>query len=164
MMKVFAAFLAAAMVAVPPAMAQRPMSEDAAFLEGHWRGEQDGLVFEEVWLAPGGGVMTGMARGVNADRLAVLEYIIIADMNIGTFMRFQHFNLDYTSPEMNEGAITLRLVEAKEGDVLFRNDDPAEEVQSIHYYLTDADTLQADIALLQDDESGGFSLTFERVD
>ncbi len=163
MMKSFAA-LFAALLAASPAMAQWPMIKDAAFLEGHWRGEQDGMVFEEVWLAPEGGVMTGMMRGVNGERLAVLEYVIIADMNIGTFMRFEHFNADYTTWEMDEGAITLRLVEAKEGDVLFRNDDPAEEVQSIHYYLTDADTLQADIVLLQDGEPGGFSLTFERVD
>lgn len=163
-MRVFAAFLAASMLAAAPAFAQGPTAKDAAFLAGHWRGEQDGLMFEEVWLAPEGDVMTGMARGVNEGRLAVLEYIIIADMNIGTFMRFQHFNLDYTSPEMNEGAITLRFVEAKEGDVLFRNDDPKEEVQSVRYFLTGEDSMQADVVLLEDGEPGGFSLSFSKVD
>lgn len=158
------AILVAALLAAAPAFAQGPTTRDAAFLEGHWRGAQDGLSFEEVWFAPEGDVMTGMARGVNKGRLAVLEYVIIADMNIGTYMRFQHFNADYTSPEMNDGAITLRLVEAKDGDILFRNEDPKEEVQSIRYFLTAENTLQADIALLQDGEPGGFSLTFEKVD
>jgi len=162
MMKSFAALLAA-LLAASPALAEWPMIKDAAFLEGHWRGEQDGMMFEEVWLAPEGGVMTGMARGVNKGRLAVLEYIIIADMNVGTFMRFQHFNADYTTWEMDEGAITLRLVEAKEGDALFRNDDPKEEVQSVHYYLTGKDMLQADIVLLEDGAPGGFSLTFRKI-
>lgn len=36
------------------------------WLAGHWRGEQDGRVTEEVWLAPHGDVLLGMNRSATA--------------------------------------------------------------------------------------------------
>lgn len=159
-----AAALTAAMLAAAPAAAQGPTIKDAAFLAGHWRGEQGGMMFEEVWLAPEGDVMTGMARGVNKGALAVLEYIIIADTHVGTYMSFEHFNPDYTTWEADAGAIRLRFTEAKQGDVLFESEDPDSEVQSVRYFLTGADSMQADVVLLEDGERGGFSLSFERID
>ncbi len=152
------------LLAAAPAFAQGPATRDAAFLAGHWRGAQGAMTFEEIWLAPEGGVMTGMARGVNEGALAVLEYIVIADSPAGAFMRFAHFNADYTTWEGDGGAIALRFVEAREGDVVFRNDDPAAEVQSVRYLLTGEDSMQADVELLEDGRLGGFSLSFKRVD
>lgn len=156
-MRVFACF--AALLAAPVAAAQS--LADLAFLEGEWRGRQDALAFEEIWSAPGGGVITGMARGERDGALAVLEYIVIAEEDAGVMMRFKHFNADYTTWE-TEGPVVLRFVEAKENDALFRADDPMAEVQSARYWMPTPTTLQADIALLRDGKPGGFTLLFAR--
>lgn len=135
---------------------------DFAFVEGAWRGGNDALAFEEVWSAPAAGVMTGMARGWSGQSLRVLEYIVVEETEAGVFMRFKHFNADYSTWE-TDGPIVLRLVESKERDVLFRNDDPDAEVQSIRYFSTADRALQADVALLDDGAPAGFTLLFEKT-
>jgi len=131
---------------------------DVAFLQGAWRGG-DGFVFEEIWSAPAGGVMTGMARGYDAQALRVLEYIIIAETGDGLEMRFKHFNADYSTWE-DGGPVTLRLTEARAEDVTFSADPPSETVSSVRYWKPAPDRLQADVVVVEDGEEGGFSLSF----
>ena len=140
---------------------------DLAFLEGHWRGSRDGLVFEEIWSAPEGGVMTAMARGVSAGedpgKLRVLEYVVVSEEAAGVVMRFKHFNADYSTWETG-GPVTLTLSAAAENDVAFSAEPPSESVKSVRYWMPDADTMQADIMLDQDGKEGGFTLVFKRVE
>ncbi len=171
-----------------PDEAKAPPTSDpfapVAFLEGIWRGEtprgEGVMIFEEIWSAPGGGVMTGMARGhtrtpasEESDTLNVLEYIIIAAEGEDLVMRFKHFRADYSTwedgnkddGEKTLGApVTLSLDNASPGHVLFTATDPAAEVVSIRYFMPEEDTLQADIALLQNGHSGSFTLLFSRVE
>jgi hypothetical protein len=49
--------------AAPKTTAEEAL-EPLAFLAGHWRGEKDGVVTEEVWLPPAGGMCLGMNRSV----------------------------------------------------------------------------------------------------
>lgn len=136
---------------------------DLAFLEGSWRGGDGGaFVFEETWLPPAAGVMTGMARGYRGETLSVLEYIVIAEEAAGVVKRFKHYRADFTTWE-SDGPLTLRLDEAKPGDVLFRNVDPQAEVQTIRYVLGESGALTAEIGLLRDGAPGGFTLVFNRV-
>ena len=143
--------------------AAEPALSDLAFLEGRWRGGDEGFVFEETWNSAEGGVMTGMARGVRGGELAVLEYIVVSEEEDGVFMRFKHFRADYSTWEDDE-PLTLRFTQAKEGDVIFHSDDPQSEVQTIRYFLTGDDGMQADVALMENGEPGGFSLTFTRAE
>lgn len=146
-----------------PAFAEEFTLADVAFLEGAWRGG-DAFVFEETWSAPGGGVMTGMARGYEGDALRVLEYIVIAQSDDAVVMRFKHFNADYTTWDGEEkNPIHLTLTKAADNDVTFTADPPSHDVKSIRYWSPTADTLQADIVLFENNEEGGFTLKFERT-
>lgn len=149
-------------LAASPALAD-PALSDVAFLEGEWRGEMDGLHFEEIWSSPAAGVMTGMMRGHKNGAVGVLEYAIVEEKDGAVLMRFKHFRPDYTTWEV-DGPVILRLTQSREGDVLFRNDDPQAEVQSVRYLSPSKGVLRADVALIADGKPGGFSLTFEKAD
>lgn len=51
--------------------------ERLAWLAGCWRMEAGGLVVEEMWSAPAGGLMTGMSRTLRDGRAAGLEFVVI---------------------------------------------------------------------------------------
>lgn len=152
----------AVLLLAPVSAFANPGLEDLSFLEGHWRGG-DSFVFEEIWAAPEGGVMTGMARGSAGDHLAVLEYIIITkDENGALVMRFKHYNADFTTWE-EAGPVTLKLISLNGTDATFAANPPSETVKSIRYRLLDEETLQADIVTVKDGEDGGFSLMFQKM-
>lgn len=161
-------FLAFLVFAPLPALAQdAPSLADLAFLEGHWRGGTDTIVFEETWSAPEGGVMTAMARGVSAGeapgKLRVLEYVVVAEEAAGVVMRFKHFNADYSSWEAG-GPVTLTLTSAKPDDLTFTADPPSESVKSARFWKPGDNTLQVDVVVIEDGAQGGFTLVFERVE
>lgn len=139
--------------------------DDVAFLEGQWRGG-DSFVFEEVWSAPMGGVMTGMARGVAFDEtgagaLRVLEYIVISEEGDDLVMRFQHFRADYSTWE--EDPIILKLTEAGEGSARFEGPEGS-TVPLIHYSIDEDGGLVVDVITVEDGVEDGFTLQFERVE
>lgn len=161
----FLAFLALAPL---PARAQEaPSIGDLAFIEGHWRGGTDTIVFEETWSAPQGGVVTAMARGVSAGedpgKLRVLEYVVVSEEADGVVMRFKHFNADYSSWEAG-GPVTLTLASAQPGDLMFSADPPSETVKSARFRMTGDDTLQVDVVTVEDGVQGAFTLVFERAE
>lgn len=150
------------LVAASPAMAN-PDLDDLRFLEGHWRGGED-FVFEEIWSAPEGRVMTGMARGVASGALRILEYIIIAQEEDGEIvMRFKHYNADFTHWDGEETPLTLTLEKIDGADAMFTADPPSHTVKSIRYWMPDSNTLQVDVVQVEDGEKGGFSLVFKRM-
>lgn len=134
-----------------------------AFLEGQWRGDNGGLIFEETWNAPAGGVMTAMARGVREGELAVLEYLIVENTDQGPVLRFKHFHADYRNWEGEDAPITLYLGRQLENDVSFVNADEGAVVQRLRYFINDADQLQSDITLFREGVKDQFSLVFDRV-
>ncbi len=149
-------------MATPAALAE-PGIDDLGFLEGHWRGGDD-FVFEEIWSAPEGGVMTAMARGVSSGEVRVLEYIVLAEENGALIMRFKHFNADYSHWDGEDEPLTLTLTDIDGADATFTADPPTHTVKSIRYWMPDSDTLQVDVAQIEDGEEGGFALVFNRVD
>lgn len=158
----FLSMIISILAAAPAALAEQAI-EDLAFLEGHWRGGDD-FKFEEIWSAPEGGVMTAMARGVSDDTVRVLEYIVVAEEDGALVMRFKHFNADYTTWEEGEAPLTLTLTTFAVEDVTFTADPPTHTVTSIRYWKPDDDTLQVDVAQIENGEDGGFTLKFNRVD
>lgn len=53
--------------------------EDLAWMAGHWSSEERGTVTEEVWMAPDGGMMLGMNRGVSDSGQASFEALRIVE-------------------------------------------------------------------------------------
>ena len=54
-----------------------PKLEDLAWMSGHWSATKDGVVMEEIWTTPRGGIMLGLHRDAR-DAKASFEFIRIA--------------------------------------------------------------------------------------
>ena len=54
-----------------------PKLDDLAWMTGHWSSTKDGLVMEEIWTSPRGGVMLGL-HGDARETKASFEFIRIA--------------------------------------------------------------------------------------
>ncbi|MGE0623821.1 MAG: DUF6265 family protein [Pseudomonadales bacterium] len=121
------------------------------FLAGHWTGA-GGEAYEEVWLEPRGGTMSGSFRWVFEDGRTVLEYLVIEASGGEIVFRFKHFNPDFVPWEKDEPnvyrlvsvagtsatferisantRVPKTLIYIREGNILtFRGlgDDPADE-------------------------------------
>lgn len=51
---------------------------DLGWMAGCWGGEAEGLVMEECWTAPGGGILLGMHRDITPSGKAFFEFLRIA--------------------------------------------------------------------------------------
>jgi hypothetical protein len=51
-----------------------PKLDDLAWMTGHWSATIDGWEMEEVWLAPGGGMMPGLHRDAKGAK-AMFEFL-----------------------------------------------------------------------------------------
>jgi hypothetical protein len=156
-----AAALSLATLAAPPATleagaqqvaASQATLDDLAWLAGHWRVERDGVITEEIWTAPAGGLMLGLNRQVRPGRRAGFEYLRVeAD---GEAVRY------VASP--GGGAPTVfPLARSAAGHVVFENPDH-DWPQVIEYRLDEAETLHVRAAGLAEG-SRASTWTMERV-
>lgn len=114
--------------------AVEPSVDNLAWLAGCWRGTMDGVVMEEIWMAPAGGVMLGLHRDRSPDGSVFFEYLRI----VATEGR-----IDYIASPSGRGETDFRLVEMGQTRVVFENfehDFP----KRIIYWL-DSSTLNARI-------------------
>ncbi len=138
--------------------------EMTAFLAGHWRGECDGVVLEEMWLAPSAGVAQGSVRLVENGKIGTIELIVVAAEVDRVVMRYNHFHPDYRTWE-NDGPITLTLTAAGDGEVIFTNLAPhPRHALEMGYRLTSADEMNSwVIALGPDGSTARFTFDFKRA-
>jgi hypothetical protein len=54
--------------------------DDLSWMSGHWTSTKDGLVMEEVWTEPRGGVMLGLHRDAKGAK-ASFEFLRITETN-----------------------------------------------------------------------------------
>jgi hypothetical protein len=104
-----------------------------AFLAGGWRSERGGLVFEERWSRPAGGVMLGWGRATRGGELLSFEVLRLEATDEGLF---------YVAMPGGGRATRFRLVESSAGFAAFENpehDDP----RRIAYALGADGTLSA---------------------
>ena len=59
------------------ALVSQPKLDDLAWMTGHWTSTQNGVVMEEIWTDPRGGVMLGVHRDARETK-ASFEFIRIA--------------------------------------------------------------------------------------
>jgi hypothetical protein len=110
-----------------------PGLEQLAWMAGHWAGEQGGVQMEEVWTAPGGGMMIGLHRDVRAGKPAFFEYLRIEETDDGIFY--------VASPMGRTPGTRFRLVSVEAGKVRFEN--PEHDFPQRIIYWKDGDTLVA---------------------
>lgn len=62
------------------ALSAQPTLDNLSWMSGHWTSTKDGLVMEEVWTGPRGGVMLGLHRDAKGAK-ASFEFMRIAETN-----------------------------------------------------------------------------------
>jgi hypothetical protein len=135
-----------------------------AFLAGHWRGEVDIAVIEEMWLAPSAGVAQGSVRLVQHGKVHTIELIIVAAESHRVVMRYHHFDPDYRAWE-TDGPIVLTLTSASDSEIIFRNlDRSPRDAEEMGYRLTGPDTLHSWVfAIGADGKATRYSFDYRRV-
>ena len=64
------------------ALSSHPTLDNLSWMSGHWTSTKDGLVMEEVWTEPRGGVMLGLHRDAKGAK-ASFEFLRIAATDEG---------------------------------------------------------------------------------
>jgi hypothetical protein len=150
-------------------MALPPLPSSAldkmAFLAGHWRGERDDAVIEEMWLAPAGGVAQGMVRLVKGGEIATIELIVVTAERDRVVMRYNHFYPD-CRPWEKDGPIELVLTKAEDGKAVFSSMmRPPRHAAEMGYKRTGPDSLNSWVIAVVDGDGGlaQHSFDFQRV-
>lgn len=89
-----------------------------AWMSGLWRSDDNGLMVEEDWSAPLGGMMLGWGREVKDGRVRFFEQLRLEDRGTGVF---------YVASPRGEGSTAFALVRASSSEAVFENpahDDP----------------------------------------
>ena len=101
--------------------------QDLAWMAGDWRSGGSGESFQEVWLKPVEGFMTGVSR-LYADRQVVMnEHLVIAEKDGDLVYSLRKHLRDDTGSLQARDPIVMRVVEVREGFVLFENVAPNPE-------------------------------------
>ena len=142
-----------------------PTIEDFTPMAGHWRTEAQGRVYEEVWLPPMHGQMTGALRCFDAQgELLLLELITLREIEGGVEYRLRHFDGEMSPWESEaESPMILRARRHVNGRTLF---DEVEGVDSLSGAIIDlGEPDRVSFVLSLNDDRGGraLRLTFERV-
>ena len=134
------------LVVPAPALADEP---DFAWLAGHWRSENNGRVSEEVWMAPEGGLMTGMGRTLRDGRAVGFEFLYISTGE----------GAAYFAQPGGRPAVRFGLV-AQEGEsAVFEN--PEHDFPQRIEYVRDGDSLSATISTLDRARQFSWSWTLQ---
>jgi len=135
-----------------------------AWLSGSWRGGDENGTWEEHWMSPEAGVMTGSFRMTRAGRALVHEIMLLEATPEGVMFRLVHVSPGGTVWERErEAPTTLELVHADGREIALRNTDP----DSPHgpgwiVYTRDGATMDAWVGSARDRSGDGFTLTYRR--
>ncbi|GAB4516515.1 MAG: hypothetical protein Kow00133_00410 [Amphiplicatus sp.] len=121
LLKTMAAALAALTCLIGAAQADDLAALD--FMTGRWRGVGDAAGVEEWWSPAAAGTKIAAFRWTQGERFVVAELVIVAAEEDGTYLRFKHFNADYTVWE-KDAPLTYRLVSADGERAEFRIVEP----------------------------------------
>ena len=136
-------------VSKPDAKAPPPNLTRLAWLAGNWRMEKGGRVSDEQWMAPGAGVMLGMARTIAKGRVVEHKFIQIREGPGG--------GLFYVAQPAGQKTATFQISSLMDTVVVFEN--PQQEFpQKISY------TLQPDGSLLVALEGPGADGQVKRIE
>ncbi len=102
----------------PPTAARAGIAA-SAFMAGHWIGDIQGNLSEEIWTEPAEGSMLGMWRLIVKGQPRVIELLAIAQVGEGLVMRLRHFDGRLVAREEKDRPIELHLTRVVDGEVVF---------------------------------------------
>lgn len=108
----------------------QPNLDDLAWLAGCWQGGQAGSEYVEQWMSPGGRTMLGMSRTVADGKTVAYEFLRIHHEADGIY---------YTSNPSGQSQASFKLIECKDGRVVFEN--PTHDFPQRIIYQVDKDGL-----------------------
>ena len=123
--------LSIALALALPLFAAPPKIDHLAWMSGHWTLTKDGVVMEEIWTEPRGGMMLGLHRDSN-DAKASFEFFRIAATRDG---------IVYFAQPGGRPATQFMLVESGPSRVVFAN--PQHDFPKRILYWLDAGKLCA---------------------
>ncbi len=135
------ALAAAAMAASEPVGGGKASIESLAWMAGTWRGEVEGVVMEEHWMEPRGGMMPGLHRDARPGGKASFEYLRIEEGTEG---------LVYEASPQGSPATPFPLKALEPRKVVFENPEH-DFPQRILYWLDAGGALNARV----EDLAGG---------
>lgn len=157
------AAIIAAIVLQTPSAPRNPTIDDLAFLTGTWRGESEGLRYEEAWLPPAGGNMSAVYRTVNPEGVQLLEILTFAEVEGGLVYRLRHFDKALTPWPSEADGPTESAVEFIDSDsIRCANADPESRVTAVTYDR-EGDTLTARVIFNESVGRDPIELVFELV-
>ena len=109
--------------------------DELAWLAGTWTSEHRGVVMEEHWTEPRGGIMLGLHRDLPPGKKAFFEFLRIEEAAGG---------LVYHASPRGAPPTPFRMTSLEERKVVFENPDH-DYPKRILYWLDDEDVLHARI-------------------
>ncbi len=159
--------LAGAAVRGEPGAAAHASAIDAvAPLAGLWRAEEeDGAVFEEVWMPPEHGQMTGALRWFGPDGgVRLLELLTIREVDDGLEYSVRHFDAGLT-PWASEadGPLVTRAERLDDGPLVFNTVRGSDSLAGATIDLGTPDRFRATLTFTDESGRAPIILEFERV-
>lgn len=139
--------------------------ESVASLAGVWRAEHAGRVYQEMWMAPEHGQMTGALRSFDEGGvLRLLELLTLTQTDQGLVYSARHFDAAM-NPWASEadGPLTVRATEAPGETIRFEPVEAGGALESITFDLSKPGHVRVSIAFVIESSREPLVLDFERV-
>ncbi len=147
------ALVVAAAKAAQPAGSEKASVESLSWMAGTWTGEEGGVVMEEHWMEPRGGMMPGLHRDARPGRKTAFEYLRIEEGPEGLVYQ--------ASPQGAPATpFLLRSLEARK--VVFENPEH-DFPQRILYWLDDDGALHARVETMAGVGGEGMEWRWQRA-
>lgn len=138
MKSIFAAGLAALLVAASPAAGPAVGVDDLAWMAGQWSREEGERWTEESWTAPRGGAMLGHSRSGRGDQLREFEFLRLQAGEDGVPV--------YLAQPGGAAPVAFRLVQREGTSATFEN--PAHDYPQRIRYVREGDVMTAAISAI----------------
>lgn len=137
-----AALAAASVLAADEKTSPKAKLADLEWLAGDWTSEDQGMAFDETWLAPRGDSMFAVSRMVQGQATNMCELSAIEETADGLVFRIRHFSRSLEPWKMDAaGPLTMKCVESAEKKVVF--EDAAKDFPRRISYERKGDALTA---------------------
>jgi hypothetical protein len=130
-----------------------------SWISGHWKGEMDGSVIQEIWSKPEGTSMIGMFQMIRTGQARFYEFMTIGEENGKIFLKLRHFSPGLVAWEDKESPLTFELSQV-DGNLAVFNQQGS--YTRLHYRSENPDSLIVRLEEIKDGKPGFTEFRFRR--